>query len=281
MTDATLAGASTGPTANPGPPSRHDGDNAGILAMTATDAHPRDDTPRRSQAARLVPLVAVGIAIGLVFALDLDRYLSFDMLKSHRQTALEWYGHNPELAVVGFMAGYALVVALSLPGAVWLTLIAGFLFGTVAGTLYVIVAATVGALGIFLIARYALADFFHDKTGALGRKMETGFRDNAMSYLLVLRLVPLFPFWLVNLVPALLGVPARTFVIGTFLGIIPGTAVFCSVGNGLGVIFDSGGKPDLGVIFEPAVLGPLLALAALSLVPVIYKRIKATKGKAG
>jgi len=280
MSDATLAGASTGPTANP-PPSRHDGDKPSALAMTATDAHPRDDRPRRSQAARLLPLVVVGVAIGLVFALDLDRYLSFDMLKSHRQAALEWYGHNPALAVLGFMAGYALVVALSLPGAVWLTLIAGFLFGTVAGTLYVIVAATVGALGIFLIARYALADFFHDKTGKLGHRMEDGFRENALSYLLVLRLVPLFPFWLVNLVPALLGVPARTFVIGTFLGIIPGTAVFCSVGNGLGVIFDSGGKPDLGVIFAPAVLGPLLALAALSLVPVIYKRIKAAKGKAG
>ena len=249
--------------------------------MTGTDHPPRDDRPRTSAATRLLPLVAVGVAIGLVFALDLDRYLGFEALKSHRQTALDWYGRNPVLAVLGFMAGYALVVALSLPGAVWLTLIAGFLFGTVAATLYVVVAATIGALGIFLIARYALADFFHDRTGEIGRKMEAGFRENALSYLLVLRLVPLFPFWLVNLVPALLGVSARTFLIGTFLGIVPGTVVFCSVGNGLGVIFDSGGRPDLGIIFKPEILGPLLALAALSLVPVVYKRIKASKGNAG
>lgn len=249
--------------------------------MIGTDHPPRDDKPAKSTATRLLPLVAVGIAIGLVLALDLDRYLSFETLKAHRQTALDWYGKNPVLAVVGFMAGYALVVALSLPGAVWLTLIAGFLFGTIAATTYVVVAATIGAFGIFLIARYALADFFHDKTGEIGRKMEAGFRENALSYLLVLRLVPLFPFWLVNLVPALLGVPARTFIIGTFLGIIPGTAVFCSVGNGLGVIFDSGGRPDLGIIFKPEILGPLLALAALSLVPIVYKRIKASKGKAG
>lgn len=249
--------------------------------MTGTDHHPRDDKPRKSAATHMLPLVAVGIAIALVFALDLDRYLSFESLKSHRQTALDWYGKNPVLAVLGFMAVYALVVALSVPGAVWLTLTGGFLFGTVAATIYVVVAATIGALGIFLIARYALADFFHDKTGEIGTKMEAGFQENALSYLLVLRLVPLFPFWLVNLVPALLGVPARTFVIGTFLGIIPGTVVFCSVGNGLGVIFDSGGRPDLGIIFKPEILGPLLALAALSLVPVIYKRIKASKGKAG
>ena len=249
--------------------------------MTGTDHHPRDDKPWKSAATRLLPLVAVGIAIGLVFALDLDRYLSFEMLKSHRQTALDWYGNNPVLAVLGFMAGYALVVTLSLPGAVWLTLIAGFLFGTVAATICVGVAPTMGALGIFLIARYALADFFHEKAGEAGRKMEEGFRKDALSYLLFLRLVPLFPFWLVNLVPALLGVSARTFVVGTFLGIIPGTAVFCIVRNGLGVIVDSGGRPDLGIIFKPEILGPLLALAVLSLVPVVYKRIKASKGRAG
>ena len=113
------------------------------------------------------------------------------------------------------------------------------------------------AASIFLIARYALADFFHAKLGDKGRKMEAGFRENALSYLLVLRLVPLFPFWLVNLVPALLGVPVRTYVIGTFLGIIPGTAVFCSVGNGLAMVFEKGGSPDMSIVFSPEILGPL------------------------
>jgi len=250
--------------------------------MTGTDHPPSSDKPGYSPLARLLPLAIVGVAIGLVFGFDLDGYLSFEMLKSHRQTVLGWYGNNPVLAVLGFMAIYALVVALSLPGAIWMTLIAGFLFGTVAATIYVVVAATIGALGIFLIARYALADFFHDKTGEAGRRMEEGFRKDALSYLLFLRLVPLFPFWLVNLVPALLGVPARTFVVGTFLGIIPGTAVFCSVGNGLGAIFDAGGTFEPGkVVRQPEVLLPLLALAALALVPVIYKRIKASKVKTG
>jgi uncharacterized membrane protein YdjX (TVP38/TMEM64 family) len=279
MTGETIADTLPGPTADP-PPSRAGGDNRSPGDMTATDPPSRADAPGKSRAMRLLPLAAIGIAVALVFALDLDRYLSFETLKSHRQTALAWYADNPALVVLGFMAIYALVVALSLPGAVWMTLIAGFLFGTVAGTFFVVTAATVGALGIFLIARYALADFFHEKTGEAGRRMEEGFRKDALSYLLFLRLVPLFPFWLVNLVPALLGVPARSFVIGTFLGIIPGTVVFCSVGNGLGAIFDAGGRPDLGVIFEPEVLGPLLALAALSLVPVVYKRIRARKGEA-
>jgi uncharacterized membrane protein YdjX (TVP38/TMEM64 family) len=108
--------------------------------------------------------------------------------------------------------------------------------------------------------------------------MEAGFRENALSYLLVLRLIPLFPFWLVNLVPAFLGVSTFTYVIGTFFGIIPGTFVFASVGNGLGAVLDAGEDPDAAaIIFQPAVLGPLVALAVLSLLPVAYKKYQARK----
>ena len=117
--------------------------------------------------------------------------------------------------------------------------------------------------------------------GDTGQKMEKGFQDNALSYLLVLRLIPIFPFWLVNLVPALLGVPVRTFVIGTFFGIIPGTAVFCSIGSGLGAIIDKGDMPDLNIIFQPQIFGPLLGLGALALLPVAYKRLKASRSKTG
>jgi uncharacterized membrane protein YdjX (TVP38/TMEM64 family) len=223
---------------------------------------------------RLWPLFLVGLTLAGVFIFDLDDYLSFEMLKNNRTAALDWYAQNRVLAAVYFVALYALVVALSVPGAVWLSLAAGLLMGTVAATILVVFAATLGALGIFLLARYALADFFHEKMGAAGRKMEAGFQENAMSYLLVLRLVPLFPFWLVNLVPALLGVPARTFVIGTFFGIIPGTAVFCSIGNGLGAVIDRGEMPDLNTVFQPEIIGPLLALAVLSLIPVVYKKMR-------
>ena len=232
----------------------------------------------KSSPARLLVVVLMALAVGAVFVFGLDDYLSFEVLKSNRRSALEGYAQNRIVAVISFGLGYALAVALSVPGAVWLTLAAGFLFGTIQAAMIVVVSATLGALSIFLITRYALADFFHEKTGDVGRKMEVGFRDNALSYLLVLRLVPLFPFWVVNLVPALLGVSTRTYVVGTFFGIIPGSTVFCSVGNGLGAVFDSGGTPDLGIIFEPEIFGPLMALAVLSLIPVFYKRFKASRG---
>ena len=230
---------------------------------------------------RLLVLAAVAAAAGAVFFSGLADYLSFEALKTNRQTVINWYEGNSILAVLVFIFGYAMAVALSVPGAVWLSLAGGFLFGTVLATVYVVLAATLGALGIFLIARYVLADFFREKMGEAGKKMEKGFQDNALSYLLVLRLIPLFPFWLVNLVPALLGVPVRTFVIGTFFGIIPGAAVFCSIGSGLGAIIDAGEIPDLSIIFQPEIFVPLLGLAVLALLPVVYKRFKLSKGRAG
>ena len=219
--------------------------------MTGSE-HPEDgEKMKKPLLLRLAQLGVVCAAIAAVFIFWLDDYLSFEILKNNRQTALEWYGQNRVMAAVSFVAFYAMVVAVAVPGAVGLSLAAGFIFGTAWATVVVVFAATLGALGIFFIAKYALADFFHEKAGKAGRKMEKGFRENALSYLLVLRLVPLFPFWLINLVPALLGVPARTFVIGTFFGIIPGTVVFCSIGNGLGAVFDRGEMPDLKIIFQP------------------------------
>jgi uncharacterized membrane protein YdjX (TVP38/TMEM64 family) len=230
---------------------------------------------------RMWPLLVVIAAIALFFGLDGQRYLSFETLAQNRQELVRWTEANQVLAAALFMAGYALVVAFSLPGATWMTLAGGFLFGTVFATLLVVVSATAGAVAIFLLARYALADFFRAKMGAAALRMEAGFKANALSYLLFLRLVPVFPFWLVNLVPAFLGVPLRTYAIGTLIGIVPGSAVYCSVGNGLGAVFDAGGRPDLGIIFQPEILGPIVALAVLSLVPIVYKRIKRGDGAPG
>ena len=154
------------------------------------------------------------------------------------------------------------------------------MFGTLMATVFVVSAATIGAVAIFLIARYSLADCFHAKMGPAALKMEAGFQANALSYLLFLRLVPAFPFWLINLVPAFLGVPLRIYIIGTFLGIIPGSVVYCSVGNGLGAVFDSGGSPDLGIIFQPEILAPIIAMAVLALLPIGYKWIKSRRGAA-
>lgn len=249
---------------------------------SANEAPAVDQTPppaAKTSIGRLVPLFVLAAGLATFFMLGGADYLSFDSLSQNRQQLLQWTEANTALAVMTFVVVYALVVAFSLPGATWMTLAGGFLFGTVMSTAMVVTAATLGAVAIFLIARYALADYFHAKMGASARKMEAGFQANALSYLLFLRLVPVFPFWLVNLVPAFLGVPLRTYVIGTFFGIIPGTAVYCSVGNGLGAVFDAGGTPDLGIIFEPEILGPIVALALLSLVPILYKKYKASKGE--
>ena len=224
--------------------------------------------------ARLAPLAIVATAFAAFFVFDLDRFLSFDALSDNREALLAWQEAHRTLAIGVFVAVYAFAVALSLPGAIWMTIAGGFLFGPVEGSVLVVIAATVGASAIFLAARYALGDALRARAGPAIRKMEAGFRDNALSYLLVLRLVPLFPFWLVNLVPAFLGVPLRTFVIGTFLGIIPGSVVYTLVGNGLGAVFDAGEEPDLGVIFKPEILAPIAGLAVLSLVPVGYKKIR-------
>lgn len=245
--------------------------------MTESQRNSGSDAPatrERSMGLRLVPLMLVVGAIGGFFLLDLDRYLSFQALKDHRELLLQWTGAHPGMAALAFIAIYCVMVALSLPGAVWATLAGGFVFGTWVAGLYVVIGATLGATAIFLLARYALADFFRAKAGGGVKRMESGFNENALSYMFVLRLVPLFPFWLVNLVPAFLGVSLRTYVIGTFFGIIPGSLVYASVGNGLGSVFEQGGVPDLGIIFKPEVLLPILALAALSLIPVIYKRVR-------
>lgn len=228
---------------------------------------------------RLLPLAVLALAIGAVFASGLHNYLTFDALKEHREALLGFVAANPMLAPLAFIVIYALATALSVPGGIILTIAGGFMFGTWLGGLYVVIGATIGASAIFLIAKSALGNTLRDKAGPWLNKMEAGFKENALSYLLVLRLIPLFPFWLVNLVPAFLGVALGTYVIGTFVGIIPGSFVFASVGNGLGAVFDAGKTPDLSIIFDPAILGPILALSLLALLPVFYKRFVAKKSE--
>lgn len=224
--------------------------------------------------ARFIPLLLVAAGIAAVFALDLDRHLSLSALAENRRALAEFVAANGIAAGAAYMLVYAVVVALSVPGAVILTLAGGLLFGVVAGTALTVVGASVGAVAIFLAARTALGASLRSKAGPFAAKLEAGFRENAFSYLLVLRLVPLFPFWLVNLVPAFLGVPLRVYALATVVGIVPGTLVYVSVGNGMGAVLDAGGTPDLAMVTRPEILLPILGLAALSLVPVAYKRLK-------
>lgn len=225
---------------------------------------------------RFWPLAVLVLGFALFFAFDLQRYATLDTLRDNRLALSQWVAAHYALAIVIFIVAYTLMAAFSLPGALAATLTGGFLFGTWVGGLATVVGATLGATILFIAARTAFADLLRGKAGSALARMEEGFRKNAFSYLLFLRLVPVFPFWLVNLAPAFLGVTLRTFVIATFFGIIPGTFVFASLGNGLGAIFDAGGTPDLSLLRKPEVIGPLLALAALSLVPVLYRRFRSS-----
>lgn len=227
--------------------------------------------------ARFLPLIVIAGAIAAAFALGLDQYLRFEVLAENRARLTAFVDANLASAALLYVAAYALVVALSLPGGAVMTLAGGFLFGPWVGGLLAVVGATIGATAIFLAAKTAIGDSLRKKAGARVAAFAEGFARDAFSYLLFLRLVPLFPFWLVNLVPAFFGVKRSTYVTATFLGILPGTFVFASVGNGLGAVIDQGRTPDLGIIFQPSVLLPLLGLAVLSLVPVIYKRMKGAK----
>ena len=238
---------------------------------------PNETTGAKRGLARFWPLGLLVLGLILFFAFGLNRYATLDTLRDNREALGQWVAAHKALALLIYIAAYAAMVAFSLPGALVATLTGGFLFGTLLGGTATVFAATIGATILFIAAKTAFGDLLRAKAGSAIKRMEEGFRENAFSYLLVLRLVPLFPFFLVNLAPAFLGVKLRTFIIATFIGIIPGTFVFASLGNGLGAVFDAGRTPDLGLIKEPQVILPLLALAALALVPVLYRRLRRTR----
>ena len=234
-----------------------------------------DERPRPAWR-RFLPLIVIVAAIALVFGLGLDDYLSFDALRDNHDRLRDFVAVHGIAAAAGYIALYTVAVALSLPGATFLTLAGGFMFGAVIGASMAVIGATAGATVIFLIAKTALGNALRDRAGASLKRTEDGFRANALNYLLVLRLIPLFPFWLVNLVPAFLGVPLRTYVLGTFIGIIPGTFVYCLAGAGLGEIFASGEEFSVKSILTPTMIGALVGLAVLAMLPIVYKRYRKT-----
>ena len=234
---------------------------------------------QRSLLKRLLPIAFVVAGISAFFAFGLNEYLTFDALREHRGVLLAFVADRPLTAPLVFIAIYGLATALSVPGGVVLTIAGGFLFGTWLGGLYAVVGATIGAVAVFLIAKSALGDVLKRKAGPWMAKMEAGFKENALSYLLILRLVPIFPFWLVNLVPAFLGMPLGSYALGTFVGIIPGGLAYASVGAGLGTVFEQGEAPGLDILADPRVWGPMAALTALALVPIVYKRFVAAKSE--
>jgi uncharacterized membrane protein YdjX (TVP38/TMEM64 family) len=210
--------------------------------------------------------------VGLVYASGVHRHVDVATLDAHRDTLTAFVGAHPVPAALLYILVYAAATAVSVPGAAVLTITGGFLFGTVVGAGLAVLGATAGAVAIFLVARTSLGEPLRARAGPWLERMRRGFQENAFSYLLVLRLIPLFPFWLVNVVPALLGMGLGAYALATLIGIVPGSLVFASLGNGLGALLDAGEEPDLGIVFDPQILLPLLGLALLALLPVAYRR---------
>ncbi len=229
---------------------------------------------------RRLPLIIIAVVaiLGFVFLRD---YLTFEALAENREALIAFRDANYLLTALAFIAIYIVIVGFSLPGATIATLTGGFLFATFPGALFNVIGATVGATAIFLAARWG----FGEKLGAklegsdgVVKKIKDGIDENQWSMLFLIRLVPAVPFFMANLIPSFLEVPLRRFMISTFFGIMPGTVVFTSVGAGLGEVFARGESPDLGIIFEPAILFPILGLSALAALPIVIKAVRGKKG---
>jgi uncharacterized membrane protein YdjX (TVP38/TMEM64 family) len=229
-------------------------------------------TLRKLLADRRLWIAAGAVALLLAArASGLGELLSLDTLARHRGALSDFVAANFALAALAYVGVYVAAVAFSFPGAVFLTLAGGFLFGALSGTLLTVLGATVGATLIFLFARRIFGADALDRMGPKARALGEGIRRNAASYLLVLRLVPLFPFFLVNLVPAFVGVKLATYVATTAIGILPGTAVFSLAGAGLGEVLALGGDFDVRAVLTPEILGALIGLAVLSLAAIPLK----------
>lgn len=229
--------------------------------------------PRTTTVKRLAALAGFAALIGLFFAFDLDALVSYQGLAENEAALKRAVADYPLLTAAAYMSLYVLAVTFSLPGALWLSLAGGLMFGTWVGGTLIVISATLGASGLFMVARYIAGDTLRAKAGPALAKFEASFNRDAASYMLVLRLLPIFPFFIVNLGAALVGVRFPVFVATTFFGIMPGTFVFASIGNGISVLLQAGKQPDLSVMTQPEILGPLVALAVLSMAPAIWRRL--------
>lgn len=239
-------------------------------------------TPTETLAARLIrraPIIAIALAavIALIF---FRHWLSFDRLGQNRDALLALRDHHYLATSLGFILIYTLVVVISIPGAIILTLAGGFLFGLFPGVIYNVFAATCGAIIVFSAARtgfgHELAERIEARGGAVAR-LQQALKEHQVTVLLTMRLIPVMPFFVSNLVPAVVGVRFWTFAITTFFGIIPADVIYTQLGAGLGAVFARGEKPNLHLLFTPEVGLPLLGLALLSATPLILRLFKRRK----
>lgn len=273
-------------------PTRRNRENDRLMTLQQPSAASADARgPSRRHLRRFAPLVLIVLAMAAVFATGVHRHISLETLVRHRMAIDAFISSHFIVAVAVFTAIYIVVVALSIPGGLILSITGGILFGTLVGGLANLVGATTGATIVFLIAKSACGESLARRAGPLARKIADGFCANAFSYLLFLRLVPAFPFFLVNLAPALVGVKLSTFVAATAIGIIPATFAFTFFGSGVDSVIaaqevtyraclasgrtDCALQFDLGMILTPRLLAAFIALGVIALFPVVVKRARA------
>ncbi len=245
-------------------------------------SEPQSNQTKKGGLTRHLPLIAV-LVVAVIGAMTLKDYLTFDTLRDNREALVTFRDQNYLAMLAMFMGIYVVIVAFSLPGAAVASVTGGFLFGLAMGTFANVVAATIGATGIFLAARWGLGEFLNAKienAGGRVQSLKNALRQNEIEVLLLLRLVPAVPFFVANLLPALVGVKLRNFLWTTAVGIIPGGIVFTWIGVGLGEVFDRGESPDLSLLWEPHIIGPILGLCVLAAMPIVIKAIRPPRGKA-
>ena len=234
-----------------------------------------DPTPEpvASRLLRRLPILVI-LAAAIVALVYFRHMLSFSNLEHESQNLLALRDAHYGLTSLGFIAIYVLVVVISVPGAIILTLSGGFLFGFFPGVVYNVIAATIGAVIVFMAARtgfgHDIAERIEARGGAVAR-LQTALKQNEWSVLLTMRLIPVVPFFIANLIPAFVGIRLSTFAITTFLGIIPADLIYTTLGAGLGEIFARGEVPHLDILFTPKFGLPLLALGVLAALPLILK----------
>lgn len=254
------------------------------------DAHPAGAVVRGLR--RAWPLALIALLAGTAFAFDLHDYLDLDAFLDRRAAVAAFVADHRALALLALVTIYVAVVALSVPCGLALTMAAGFLFGPVVGGLAAAFSATVGATIVFLAAKTSLGEGLRAKAGPRLERMACGVCRDAFHYVLFLRLVPVAPFWLVNLAPALIGVPTRAYVLATAVGILPATFVFAALGAGLDSVIDAQEAANAACLaahtctlsisprhlVTPELLAALAGLGVLSLIPVLVRRRRRRRG---
>lgn len=251
--------------------------------MPSVGAAEPDDT--QPVLLRILPLVLLAVGLGAAYGLGWHRYVSLDWLADQRQVLLDFVALHPIRAAALFFAVYVAVVALSIPAASVLTIFAGFLFGWQAGGALVVVAATIGSCLLFAGARTVFGDVLRRRTGPFLSRFSEGFTRNAFSYLLILRLAPVFPFFVVNIAPAFFPVSLRTFAAATLVGIIPATFAYACLGRSfeqvIGKAAEEGRALALSDFLTPQLTFAFAALAVIAALPLVVQFVRERRQEAG